>query len=148
MKVTIFDHQKGLKIYKRAVTKMVKALLSYLNVDCYEVILHFVDEPKICELHEEFFNDPSPTDCISFPIDDENTVENRILGEVFVCTDTAIKYAKAHNLDSYEETYLYIVHGILHLIGFDDIQEKDRIIMKKKEKQCMDFLISQNLMKR
>jgi len=127
---------------------MVKALLSYLNVDCYEVIFHFVNEPEICELHEEFFDDPSTTDCISFPIDDEKTVENRILGEVFVCTDTAIKYAKEHNLDPYEEAYLYIVHGILHLIGFDDIKENDRIIMKKKEKQCMDFLKNENLMKR
>lgn len=148
MKVTIFDYQKGLKIYKRAITKMVKALLSYLSVDCHEIIFDFVNEKEIRELHEEFFNDPSPTDCITFPIDEEATIGNRILGEIFICTDTAIKYAKEHNIDPYEETYLYIVHGILHLIGFDDIREKDRILMKKKEKQCMDFLKKENLIKK
>jgi len=148
VKVTIFDYQKGLKLNKRAITKMVKALLSYLNIDCYEVIFDFVDESEICKLHEEFFDDPSPTDCITFPIDDEKTVENRILGEVFVCTDTAIKYAKEHSLDPYKEVYLYLIHGILHLIGFDDILENDRILMKKKEKQCMDFLKKENLIKK
>ena len=145
MKVTIIDCQKALKLNKRAISKLVKALFLYLNVDCQEIILDFVNEEKICQLHSDFFDDPTPTDCITFPIDDETVKHDRLIGEVFVCTDTAIKYAEDHALDSYEEVCLYITHGILHLIGYDDIESQDKIIMKKKEKQCMDFLRCENL---
>jgi probable rRNA maturation factor len=145
VKVTFFDCQKTLKLNKREITKLVKALLSYLNVECNEIILNFVDKKKISEIHLEFFNDGSPTDCITFPIDDEFVKFNRILGEIFVCPDIAVEYASKHSLDSFEEVFLYIVHGILHLIGYDDIQNEDRIIMKKKEKECMAFLKQMNL---
>ena len=141
MKVTIFDYQKAIKLHKRAITKLVKTLLSYLNVNCSEIILDFVDEKKICTLHGKFFNDPTPTDCITFPIDDDSVTQNRILGEIFICTEVALKYAKEHSIDPYEEVCLYIVHGLLHLIGYNDIENKDRIIMKKKEKLCMGVIV-------
>lgn len=85
----------------------------------------------MCDLHQQFFNDPSPTDCISFPIDD------KILGDIFVCPKTAIDYAARIKKDPYPETALYIIHGILHLLGFDDLEAPKRRIMRKKEKQCM-----------
>jgi len=142
MKVKIEDRQKYLKVSKRLVTSQVKAILSKQIIDCDEVAIYFVDDNEIKKLHKKLFNDLSATDTISIPYDSpsDRTSGYCFLGEVFVSTQTAIKYAKMHDIDPYLEATLYMVHGLLHLIGYDDILEKDRLIMRKKEKSCMNHL--------
>ena len=61
-------------------------------------------------------------------------------GEIFVCPLAAIAYAKKQESRPYEETALYIVHGLLHLLGYDDLEEKAKKNMRKKEKSCMRHL--------
>lgn len=134
MKIHISNQQKSLSLSKPAIKALVQATLSHLKISCDEVSLYFVNEKKICQLHDHFFNDPTPTDCISFPLDDSH------LGEVFVCPATAIRYAEQRGLDPFDETALYIIHGLLHLAGYDDLEPKARRTMRKKEKSCMDHL--------
>ena len=100
----------------------------------------------ISKLHEEYFNDPSPTDCITFPIDEkEEDTFYRVLGDVFVCPEVALSYSQTHILDVEEELTLYIVHGLLHLLGYDDIQEQDRIKIRAEELSCMNHLKEKQL---
>jgi len=74
-------------------------------------------------------------------MDDENTPqESRILGDVFVCPKTAIEYSKSHGGDVYEELTLYVIHGLLHLMGYDDIEETDIVKMREAEKRHMNHL--------
>lgn len=113
---------------------MVSSTLDYLDCQCDEVSIYLVSTKAICKLHEEFFQDPSTTDCISFPLDKKH------LGEIFVCPATAVAYAKKKKLNPYRETALYIVHGLLHLLGYDDLRAKDKRTMRKKEKSCMAHL--------
>jgi probable rRNA maturation factor len=131
--------QKDLPIATQAARQIVKAVLAREKVAPRHIAIHFVTEERISELHALFFNDPSPTDCISFPID------SLVLGDIFVCPKTAIRYAERHGLDPHEETSLYVVHGILHLLGFDDQDPQARRIMRKKEKSCMAHLKALNL---
>ena len=98
--------------------------------------IYFVSEKKIGKLHQEFFDDPSPTDCITFPID------RTYSGDLFICPSIAKRYdTKA----PYQEILLYVVHGLLHLVGYDDLDSKNRRIMRKMEKKCMDRLNTLNL---
>ena len=78
------------------------------------------------------------------PIDDPGP-SCEILGEIFVCPDTAIVYSKRHKLDVYCECTLYIIHGILHLLGFDDIEEDEIAKMRAAEKELMNHLREKNL---
>ena len=120
-----------------------------LEISTDEIILHFVTEPKICLLHKDYFNDPSSTDCITFPIDAPEDKKNmhHVLGEVFICPKTALAYSKRLGIDPYEELYRYVVHCILHLIGYDDIQPADRAKMKRKERACLKELKEAGLVK-
>ena len=141
IKITICNEQKKLKIYPTKVKRLVKLILENEKVFTDEVILHFVNKTKIKKLHKDFFNDPSETDCISFPIDLPNEKRfHHILGEAFICTSVALSFAKASNTDPYEELSLYIIHTILHLMGYDDIKKKDIKKMRKKEKYYMSKL--------
>lgn len=112
-------------------------VISFEGQSCKEISIHFVSKKEICDLHGQYFNDPSPTDCISFPLDEEEDEDNgyRILGDVFVCPEVAIEYAATHQTDPYEETSLYVVHGLLHLLGYDDIEDDDEAEMRAAEKR-------------
>lgn len=129
MKIHIFNRQKDLPLSKRTIAKIVRSLCSFLSVACDEIGLHFVTPQKIAALHNQFFNDPTPTDCITFPID------KSYLGEIFICPAMALPYP-----DPFRETVLYVVHGLLHLLGYDDLDPKKRRAMRKKEKSCMHHL--------
>lgn len=115
------------------------SVLGFLKVPFEEVSIYFVSEKKISKLHDLFFQDPSPTDCISFPVDETH------LGEIFVCPKVAIQYASKRGLAPYKETTLYIIHGLLHLIGYDDLEKKAKETMRKKEKSCMRHLERVNI---
>jgi probable rRNA maturation factor len=141
MIVTVYNRQKDLPISVANVKLMVPFLLRTLAISTDEVILHFVSEKMISEVHEDFFSDPSPTDCISFPIDSpkkgESDKKHTILGEVFICPKIALEYSKTKNLDPYKETTLYLIHGLLHLIGYDDIDSSSRRKMRQMEQKCL-----------
>jgi len=140
MHIQIYDRQKTVKISKAKVKKIVTQVISFENQKCHEVAVHFVSVKEICKLHQTFFNDPSQTDCISLPLDDSSEIHYRLLGEIFVCAETAVQYAASHNSDLHSELTLYIVHGLLHLMGYDDIKTKDRAAMRAAEKRHMEEL--------
>jgi probable rRNA maturation factor len=98
----------------------------------------------MCKLHKEYFNDPTPTDCISFPIDNEED-GYKLMGDVVVCPLVAKTYARTKKLDVGEELSLYIVHGLLHLIGYDDIDSRDRKVMRSAERRHLKNLRAKKL---
>lgn len=141
MIVTIYNKQKDLSLSLANARLMISFLLKNLHISTDEVIFHFVSKAAIGKMHASFFDDPSPTDCISFPLDPADTSpsdeKHRILGEVFVCPQVAIEYAEENNLDPHEETALYMIHGILHLLGYDDLTPSDRRKMRQMEQKCL-----------
>jgi probable rRNA maturation factor len=142
--IQIDNTQQLVDILDESVKTVVALTLQSEGVSCDEVAIHFVDEKTLCDLHEQFFDDPSPTDCITLPIDPPNTKPYCLLGEVFVSPQAAIDYTKSKQLDLYEEITLYVVHGILHLLGYDDVQEEDRIAMRAAEQRVMTVLRQAN----
>lgn len=100
-----------------------------------ELSIAFVDKEEIGRIHDDFMGDPSPTDVITFPGDPE--IEQA--GEIIVCPQVAQEFADRENLFFSEELSLYIIHGYLHLCGFDDIDESDRKQMRLAEQQALSL---------
>jgi len=137
-KILVYNEQKDLPLSTSLVREVILFLLKELKVTTHEVAVHFVRESKICHLHETCFNDPSVTDCITFPMDAPSKKEiYHVLGEAFICPKTAVLYANKHKTDPYCELYRYLVHCILHLIGYTDTDPKERARMKRKENTCL-----------
>jgi probable rRNA maturation factor len=141
-KITLYNSQRDFPILLPQVRKAIAFLLRELKISTDEVIIHFVSKKKISSLHKKFFNDPSPTDCISFPIDPlkKSKESFHLLGEAFICPKIAVEYSTYHQLDPLEELYRYIVHCLLHFIGYDDLELSQRSRMKKKERVCLKRL--------
>jgi probable rRNA maturation factor len=135
--VHVIQEQIHLPIAEASVITMALDFIKYSKVNYDEVSIYFVDTKTICDLHSRFFNDPSPTDCISFPMDEASDAGYRVMGDVFVCPETASIYAQKHRVDPYKEITLYAVHGLLHLLGYDDLKEDDRKKMRAAEKRYL-----------
>lgn len=138
--VQVFNKQKDLTISTRAVKTLVLAALKYLKVSCDEVHINFVTERAICKLHNDFFNDPSPTDCITLPIDNDDFTGYRLLGEVFICPKASLS---SH--DPLTETTRYLIHTLLHLIGYEDADSQGRALMRRKERLLLAYFKKNNL---
>ena len=105
-----------------------------INIPEGELSWNFVIEEEICQLHDEFFQDPSPTDVVTFPGDSEDG----IAGDICVSPSYAMEYIKESEVSFSEELSLYLIHGCLHLAGLDDIKDEDRQKMREREKTLMD----------
>lgn len=101
-----------------------------------ELSLVFLTDAALAKLHAAFLDDPTTTDVITF----EGDPSAGIAGEVCVSVDTAARYAKEHGNRFAEELMLYIVHGWLHLAGYDDLQPAKKRKMRAAEARAMKLL--------
>jgi probable rRNA maturation factor len=148
--ILIKNKQKDLRLSgcNSKIEQIIYSITSSEKIYFHDMGLFFITNAHMCKLHKEFFDDPSPTDCMSFPMDTDsaNVVGHTYLGDIFICPRTAVKYAKDHSEDPYTELTLYIIHGVLHLLGYDDIEPRERRKMKAKERLYMQRLAEKNLL--
>ena len=114
------------------VERVVAAVRDYVERPDLEVSLLLTGDKEIGELHEQFMNDPSPTDVMSFEMDDG--------AELVVSVETAQRVANEAGHAVHAEVALYIVHGMLHTVGYDDIDDDDRRRMREAESAIMSRL--------
>lgn len=91
-----------------------------------EVFVLIVSDRRMASLHRQFLNESGPTDVITFAH-----------GEIFISAETARRHARSFRNSLERELRLYIVHGLLHLHGFDDRSRKDAGRMKKIQEQIL-----------
>jgi probable rRNA maturation factor len=99
-----------------------------------DLSVSFVDEAEIAELHARYMGEPGPTDVLSFPIDDQPSEHDgrRMLGDVVIAPSVA---ARNNPADPAAEMRLLLVHGILHLLGSDHEELRERAAMWAKQER-------------
>jgi probable rRNA maturation factor len=103
----------------------------------YELGLFFVDQAEMIRLNKRFFNRDYATDVIASPIETTSNLPIVMLGDVFVCMDTARRQAREYQHTYETEIALLVTHGILHLLGYDDLTLKKRKIMRREEQKIL-----------
>ncbi len=139
-KITLHNEQSDLPISAASVVACARNELAARQLPPCELIVQLVSEARICQIHADHFNDPTSTDCITFPIDDIKVPPPGglpILGEVFICPAVAASYCHEHGGDPYRECTLYLLHTILHLLGFEDEEEPAQLIMREEERLAL-----------
>ncbi len=136
------------------VERIVKAVLDYEKWDEeVEVSISFVDNKEIQNLNREFRNIDAPTDVLSFPMleyeegsdneaySEEDYIEAEIpLGDIVISTEKVIEQSKEYGHSQDRELAFLLVHGMLHLLGYDHMNAEDEQIMFKKQDEILDML--------
>ena len=143
--VEIANRHPRLRFNRREVAKLIQTLDEHFpDSDAKrfracppgELSLVFLTDPALAALHGDFLDDPSATDVITFEGDNAHGTA----GEICVSVDTAAAYAKQHRRDFSAELALYVVHGWLHLAGYDDLKPAKKRVMRRAEARAMRLL--------
>jgi len=108
----------------------------------YDLGIHLVNAIEIERLHQTWLHHQGSTDVITFDYCDPAQPQ-RLAGDIFVCVSVAIAQAKTFKTTWQSELVRYVVHGILHLAGFDDRTTKKRTEMKRVENHWIRVLSRQ-----
>ena len=96
-----------------------------------ELSVSFVEEDEMADLHVRYMDEEGPTDVLSFPLGDRDESGVLVLGDVVICPE----FAARANPDLDAELRLLLVHGILHLLGYDHEGEAERRVMWERQER-------------
>ncbi len=137
MKIDITNLQDTVPISRPVIRRVARAALGDL-LGCYSVV--FVDDEQMHDINLRYLNSDDTTDVIAFPFEDAPLTRDDCAGEIIVSAERAANVARKRNLDVQDELALYIVHGALHLAGFDDDTPKQATEMHDREKEILSEL--------
>ena len=104
-----------------------------------ELYYYFCSDDKLLEINRERLGHDFYTDIVTFPLTDCETV---LSSEFCISTDRIKENAKTFGRSYESELHRVIIHGVLHLIGFDDHTEEDEKEMREKEEESLKLLFS------
>lgn len=141
--------------FNKLILSVYNQTIETLNVEnCFDVEIEFVDNVQIKKLNREYRNIDKVTDVLSFPnleiefpfdkskylLDINPMTENIILGEIAICFEVVEKQAEEYGNTLEREMAYMTVHGLLHLFGYDHIEESDKKLMREKEEEILSKL--------
>jgi len=151
------DEQHDEKIDLEAWVALAHGALSDEGVrGLAEVSLIFLDEPAIAALNQQFMGKTGSTDVLSFPIDNEPEPSGRVpdgggsgpgeppnpeipqmVGDIVICPAVAARNALEHECSLDDEVALLVVHGVLHLLGWDHAEDEEAERMEARERELL-----------
>lgn len=156
MKIHVVDSIRYLDSQKKGkLKKQVEAILNILKLSRNtEICITFLDDSAMRRLNETYRGIKRTTDVLSFPQYELNptnlnadiatdTLKHFTLGDVVISIDTARRHARFYGNSLEKEIQKLIIHGILHLLGYDHKKRNDAIVMRKKEKELLSLVARQ-----
>ncbi len=130
-KETNFDLQ-----YKAIVKKWIKEVVESSGKKIGDINIIFCNDPSLLEINQQFLGHDYYTDIITFDYCEGCHVN----GELYISVDTVDANAKEYGVTFRNEMHRVIIHGILHLLGYDDHSEEDIAQMREQEDIALDKL--------
>lgn len=133
--VEIANHQRSLPISRSLLRRLVRDVLMAEEVLSAEIELAFVDDPTIHQVNRDHLRHDYPTDVITFPYSESDEIPLR--GEIVISADHAISQGERFGHAPDRELLLYVIHGLLHLVGYDDHEPADKKVMHKRQAKLL-----------
>ena len=138
LRISIASPQELVPIDRGRMREIVRAILREEGVSEAEISLAFVDNLAIHQLNKRYLGHDEPTDVLSFPMSDPGS--KRLTGELVIGAEVAQIEAESRGHDVQTELALYVIHGLLHLCGYDDKSSSDAEEMRERERDYLRLL--------
>lgn len=139
----IQNNQSKIKIDRRKIRSAVLKILKILDCADKEISINFVDDEKIKQLNKQYLGKDKPTNVLSFSLreDEYGNINPQVLGDIIISVETAKKDALYGNLTFDQEIDFLIIHGLLHLLGYnhENAKKKETSKMRKKERELFNI---------
>jgi rRNA maturation RNase YbeY len=131
VKIECFNIDDEFLLNKSQIVDVIYEIIKLENCEINgELGIIFVDNSQIQELNKKFLNHDYPTDVIAFPIEDD---KNYLEAEIYINVERAKDQAMNYKVTQREEIWRLMIHGVLHLLGYDDQLTEQKQIMIQKE---------------
>lgn len=136
--VEVSDTQSYFSPAPGFVEAVTRAALSAQGVTRASISVAVIDDASIREINRRHLGHDWPTDVVSFPLSDPGDPE--LSGELVVSAEMAVNSAREAGVPAGDELALYLVHGLLHLCGYDDSDDESRARMRRREDEVLTSL--------
>jgi probable rRNA maturation factor len=133
-KVAVNDQQTSHQVDRARLKEGVKRVFAGEGIDSAIISIAVVDDPTMHELNRRYLQHDYPTDVLSFLLEED---ERRLEGEIIISADYAAREAAHFGWTPQDEMLLYIIHGSLHLAGYDDLEPDLKAEMRAKEREYL-----------
>ena len=133
--VSVASPQEIVPLEYQRLKDCARAVLTGEGVKDSKVSLAFVDDATIAGLNKRFLEHEGPTDVITFPLSGKGA--KKLEGEVVIGVEVAQREAADRGHDVNTELCLYVIHGCLHLCGYDDRTPESTAEMRRKEREYL-----------
>jgi rRNA maturation RNase YbeY len=142
MEIYIKNQQKAISLNLKRLEKDLTKVLLHLHLQTSELSVLFVNSRRMKILNTRYRRIPKDTDVLSFPLMDKGMHHDPVmLGDIVVSVPKALQQSKEFQVPFYEELLRLLIHGLLHLIGYDhEINAYQRKKMEKKERELLDAI--------
>lgn len=134
IRVAVTNRTKECPVDRRLLRRAVLKILEQAGIETGEISVGIVDDATMAELHQRFLHQEGPTDVLSFPLEEG---EGHLEGDVIVSADTARRWAARIGWPPEHELLLYVIHGTLHLVGYNDRTPAERKKMRQAERNVL-----------
>lgn len=144
--IEINNDQQVLEVEDERLRDIVTFVLNEEQIRAAEISVAVVDNPTIWRLNRRHLQHDYPTDVLSFLLDCDGVESGSgvprgagktLSGEVIVSAEMAVEMASQYQWRGQDELCLYLVHGLLHLCGYDDLVEEEQIVMRHRERAIL-----------
>mgnify|MGYP003878122299 CR=1 FL=1 len=145
LEIQIDNRQNKVQLDEDIIPLIENAIKAVLELEGkpldYEVSISFVDNEEIRELNRLYRNVDKETDVLSFPMEEgEDNYSMNMLGDIVISLEKALEQSIEYNHSLTREIIYLTVHSMFHLLGYDHMNDEDRLIMRNREKEVMKSL--------
>lgn len=137
MTIDIANQQDLATVDEDGIRSLCARVLRHHDVEA-GLSIAYVDDAAIRDLNRQYLGRDETTDVLAFPLGDATDPDGPLLGEIVVSAETAARESGARGLPAEAEIALYTVHGLLHLLGYDDHGPEATARMRQAERQALD----------
>jgi probable rRNA maturation factor len=138
IRVSIASPQELVALPFAQLRETARVVLEAEGIREAKISLAFVDNPTIHGINNRFLKHDEPTDVITFPM--SGSAAKTLEGELVIGVEVALEQARERGHAVETELCLYVIHGLLHLVGYDDVRPKDASKMRQKEREYLKAL--------
>ena len=136
--LSLLNRQRVRRVDTRLLRQITSHLLdTELGVESFELAIHLVGAREMAKVNWDFLQHEGSTDVITFDHSESQDGAADLHGELFICIDDAVKQAREFRTTWQSELARYVVHGVLHLRGYDDLAPAPRRRMKREENRLV-----------
>ena len=139
--ISIDSKVRGFRVPRKKINELVAFVESAEGASFAEIDIAIVNDEQMATINQQFLNHEGTTDVITFDLSNE-MLENGVCGEIVICCDVAAREADERKLTTQRELLLYVTHGLLHLLHYNDTKPAARTRMHTRQEELLESFLT------